>query len=72
MRPSLLPELYGHFRSHFVAALADARTDGGVEVVRVGGESAAHGLDGGGRNPRHGAAPSGMNGGDGAMAFVDQ
>ena len=42
VRPSLLPELCSHLRSHLVAALADARTDGGVQVRRHGAEPRAH------------------------------
>lgn len=72
VRPSLLSEMGGHFGADFIAALADARSDGGAQVARIGGESCAHSVYRGGGYVRGGASPSGMHGGKGAMALVDQ
>ena len=72
MRPSLLSEPGGHFRPNLVAALTDPWTDGGMQVARQGAEARAHSVHRRGDNLRRGAPPSGMYGGDGAMAAIHQ
>lgn len=65
-------ELGGDFGADFVAAGADAGADGGYEVARVGGEVHLHGTNGFGDDAGERAAPTGVNGGDGALFRVDQ
>ena len=72
MPSSLPPELCGYFRTHFVTALSNTRTDGRVEIFRTRSESPGHGLDCLNRDPRRRAAPAGMYGGYRMVTFVYQ
>lgn len=65
-------ELGGDFRADFVAAAADGWADGSQEVARVGAEVHLHLADGFGGDAGQGAAPAGVNGGDGALFGVDE
>ncbi len=68
----LRKELGGDFGADFVAAGADAWANGGEEVARVGGEVHLHFADGFGRDAGEGAAPAGVDSGDGAFLGVDE
>src|ERR1017187_8566750 len=61
MRAALEAELRGDLRPDFVTAGADGRANGGVEIARIGGEAAAHGLNRAKGDTCHGAAPAGMH-----------
>ena len=65
-------ELGGDFGADFVAAAADGWADGSQEVARVGAEVHLHLADGFGGDAGQGAAPAGVNGGDGALFGVDE
>jgi len=68
----LRKELGGDFGADFVAAGADAGADSGEEVARVGAEVHLHFADGLGGDAGEGAAPAGVNGGDGAFLGVNE
>jgi len=65
-------ELAGDFRADFVAAAADGRADRGEEVGRLRFEVHLHLADSLDHNARQGAAPAGVNGGDGTLFGVDE
>ena len=62
----------GDFGADFVAAAADGWADGGEEVGGVGFELHLHPADGFDDDAGESAAPTGMNGGDGALFRVDE
>src|SRR5260370_14386130 len=68
----LREELSGNFGADFVAAAADGRADGGEEVGRLGFEVHLHLADGFDDDALEGAAPTGVNGGDGTFFRVDE
>ena len=68
----LREELGGDFGADFVAATADGWADGGEEVGGVGFVLHLHFADGLDEDALEGAAPSGVNGGDGALFGVDE
>ena len=65
-------ELAGDFRADFVAAAADGRADRGKEVGRLRFEVHLHLADSLDHNARQGAAPAGVNSGDGTLFGVDE
>jgi len=68
----LREELGGDFGADFVAATADGWADGGEEIGGVGFVLHLHFADGLDEDALEGAAPSGVNGGDGALFWVDE
>src|ERR1017187_6759489 len=65
--PASLPsEPLRHLRAHLVTALADAGTDGRVQISGARAEATAHGGDGFARDARHRSAPAGVHRGHGA------
>ena len=60
------------FGADFIAAAADRRADGGEDVAGLGFELHLHLADGFRNDALEGAAPTGMNGGDGAPFRVDE
>jgi len=72
MFPSLPPELCGYFRSYFITALADAGTDGRVQIFRAGTETSSHGPHRFRRDLRRGASPAGVYRSHRTAAFVNQ
>jgi len=65
-------ELDGDFGADFVTAAADGGTDGGEEIGGLGAEVRLHLADGCDGDAGEGAAPSGVDGGDGAVFGVDE
>jgi len=65
-------KLDGDFGADFVAAAADGGADGGEQVARLGAKFHLHFPDGFRDDALKGAAPSGMNGGDGALFRIDE
>ena len=65
-------ELDGDFGTDFVTAAADGRADGGEEIGGFGFEVHLHLADGFDGDAGEGAAPSGVNGGYGAVFGVDE
>ena len=65
-------KLGGNFGADFVAAAADGRADGGKEAGRLGAELHFHLADGFDDDALEGAAPTGMDGCDGAFFRVDE
>jgi len=65
-------ELGGDISADLIAAWTDAGTDGDQEVARVGAEVHLHLADGFGGDAGQGAAPAGVDGGDGAFFGVDE
>jgi hypothetical protein len=68
----LREELGGDFGADFVAATADGGADGGEEVGGVGFELHLHFADGFDDDALEGAAPAGVDGGYGALFWVDE
>lgn len=68
----LREELAGDFGTDLVAAGADRGADGSEEVARVGAKVHLHFADGLRGNASQGAAPAGVDGGDGALFGVDE
>jgi hypothetical protein len=64
-------ELDGDLGADFVAAAADGRTDGSEQVRGPGAELHVHFADGLGDDALERAAPSGMDGGDGALFGIN-
>lgn len=65
-------ELDGNLRADFVAAAADGRADGSEQVRGPGAELHVHLADGLGDDALERAAPSGVDGGDGALFGVHE
>src|SRR5260370_11555649 len=65
-------KLGGDFGADFVAAAADRGADGGEEIRGLGAEVHLHLADGFDDDAGESAAPTGMNGGDGALFRVDE
>ena len=65
-------ELDDEFGSDFVAAGADGWADGGEEVGRIRFEFGDEFADGFFEDPSQGAAPTGVDGGDGAFFGIDE
>ncbi len=65
-------KLGGNFSADFVAAAADGRADGGKEAGGLAAELHLHLADGFDNDALEGAAPTGMDGSDGARFRVDE
>src|SRR5258708_31004179 len=65
-------KLDGDFGADFVAAAADGGADGGEQVGWLGTEVHLHLADSFDDDALKGAAPTGMNGGDGALFRIDE
>ena len=65
-------ELGGDFRADFVTATANGRADGGEEVGGLGLEVHLHLADGLDDDAGQSAAPTGVNGSDGALFGVNE
>lgn len=65
-------KLSGDFGADFIAARTDAGADGREEVAGDGGEVHLHGSDSFGDDAGERAAPTGVDGGDGALLRVDK
>lgn len=65
-------EFFHDVGAHFVAALANAGADGGEHIRGTGGKFHLHATEHFCGDARERAAPSAMNGGDGAMTRIDQ
>ena len=65
-------KLGGNFSADFVAADTDGRADGGKEAGRLGAELHLHLANGFDNDALEGAAPTGMDGSDGARFRVDE
>src|SRR5271165_1256785 len=61
----------GNFRADLVAAASDGGTDGGENICGLAGEMHAHVAHGFPGDAAQRAAPSGVNGGDGAFFWID-
>ena len=68
----LCGEFFHNFVAHFVAAAADAWTERGDYVLRAGAKFHLHAAEGFFRDALRGAAPAGMNRGDGALLGVGE
>src|SRR6185312_8195727 len=72
-RSAVFPaKLTRNVRAYFVAALADARPDGGVHVRCCGAIQPVHFFEGADRNMRRRSTPSSMHRGHGAVPVVGQ
>jgi len=69
---ALPAELFGDFGAHFIAANADARADGGVKITRLRTKVGLHASNRFGADAPGGAAPSAVDGGNGAPHGVNQ
>jgi len=69
-------ELGGEFGDevggNFVTAMADGGPDGGEEIRRLAAEFELHAADDFLRDAGEGAAPTGVDGGDGAFSRIDE
>ncbi len=65
-------KLARYVRAHFVAALANARSDGCVHIRRCGAVEPVHFFQRADRDTRRRAAPSGMNRGYGMISLIGQ
>jgi len=65
-------ELAGNLGSYLVAALADSRSDGGVEVFRLARELPVHFCNGMSGDPLRRPAPACMRGSHGSVARINQ
>src|SRR5258708_24234555 len=70
--PALLPELGRYLRPHFVTALADPGTDGGVHVFGARAKTLPHGIHRAGHDARGRTPPPGVDCRYGPLAFIDQ
>ncbi len=68
----LRPELGSNFRAYFVAAATDGRADGGKQVRGLGAELHVHLAYGFGYDALQRAAPTGMDGGHGAILGINE
>ena len=62
----------GDFGADFVTAFADTGAEGGADVGGLGAEIGVHFFDGAGNDGGDGAAPTGVDGGNGALVGVKQ
>jgi hypothetical protein len=72
VRPGVESELARDFFAYLITADADAWTDSGVNVGRIGPKPCAHLVEGLYGYPAGSAAPSGMNGGHGSILGIRQ
>jgi len=65
-------ELHRHFRTDLIAAGADRRSKGGVQVRRTCPPTCGHGLHRLLHDPSNRSSPARMHGRDGSMMFIDE